>query len=98
MSVAYIGFGGVPIGRALRERVAWYGDAELMPHLARVLASGAVDVTVSWGEAIAYDISADRKAIARKAEKSVRRMTAAALRAPPPVMPAASGQALPEPA
>ena len=98
MSVAYIGFGGVPIGRALRERVAWYGDAELMPHLARVLASGAVDVTVSWGEAIAYDISADRKAIAREAEKSVRRMTAAALRATPPVTPAASGQALPEPA
>ena len=54
--LAYIGFGGVPIGRALRERVAWYGDADLMPHLARVLASGAVDVTVSWGEAIAYDM------------------------------------------
>ena len=98
MSLAYVGFGGVPIGRALRERVAWYGDADLIPHLARVLASGAVDVTVSWGEAVAYDMSADRKAIAREAEKSVRRMTAAALRAPPPVMPAASGQALPEPA
>lgn len=98
MSVAYIGFGGVPIGRALRERVAWYGDADLMPHLARVLASGAVDVTVSWGEAIAYDISADRKAIAREAEKSVRRMTAAVLRAVPPVAPAATDGALPEPA
>jgi 1-acyl-sn-glycerol-3-phosphate acyltransferase len=98
MSVAYVGFGGVPIGRALRERVAWYGDADLMPHLARVLASGAVDVTVSWGEAVAYDMRADRKAIAREAEKSVRRMTAAALRAAPPAMPAASGRALPEPA
>jgi 1-acyl-sn-glycerol-3-phosphate acyltransferase len=98
MSVAYVGFGGVPIGRALRERVAWYGDADLMPHLARVLASGAVDVTVSWGEAIAYDMRADRKAIAREAERSVRRMTAAALRAAPPVMPAAAEQALPEPA
>ncbi|MGZ3329532.1 MAG: lyso-ornithine lipid O-acyltransferase [Xanthobacteraceae bacterium] len=98
MSLAYVGFGGVPMGRALRERVAWYGDADLIPHLARVLASGAVDVTVSWGEAIAYDMSADRKAIAREAEKSVRRMTAAALRAAPPVMPAASTHALPEPA
>jgi 1-acyl-sn-glycerol-3-phosphate acyltransferase len=98
MSIAYVGFGGVPIGRALRERVAWYGDADLMPHLARVLASGAVDVTVSWGEAVAYDMRADRKAIARDAEKSVRRMTAAALRAAPPAMPAASGRALPEPA
>ena len=96
MSLAYVGFGGVPMGRALRERVAWYGDADLMPHLARVLASGAGDVTVSWGEAVAYDMRADRKAITREAEKSVRRMTAAALRAGPPV-PAASEQPLPQP-
>jgi 1-acyl-sn-glycerol-3-phosphate acyltransferase len=83
MSLAYVGFGGVPMGRGLRERVAWYGDADLMPHLLQVLSSGAVDVTVSWGEAAACDIGADRKAITRDAEKSVRRMTAAALRAAP---------------
>src|SRR3981189_1221006 len=90
MSLAYVGFGGVPIGRSLRERVAWYGDVELVPHLLRVLASGAVDVTVSWGEATAYDMSADRKAIARGAEQSVRRMTAAALRATSPAQPSAA--------
>jgi len=90
MSLAYVGFGGVPIGRSLRERVAWYGDVELVPHLLGVLASGAVDVTVSWGEATAYDMSADRKAIARGAEQSVRRMTAAALRATSPAQPSAA--------
>jgi 1-acyl-sn-glycerol-3-phosphate acyltransferase len=58
MSLAYVGFGGVPRGRGLRERVAWYGDADLIPHLLHVLWSGAVDVTVSWGEATACDISA----------------------------------------
>jgi lyso-ornithine lipid O-acyltransferase len=84
MSLAYVGFGGVPMGRGLRERVAWYGDVDLIPHLLHVLSSGAVDVTVSWGEAMAYDMSADRKTIARDAETSVRRMTAAALRAAPP--------------
>jgi 1-acyl-sn-glycerol-3-phosphate acyltransferase len=99
MSLAYVGFGGVPMGRGLRERVAWYGDADLIPHLLAVLASGAVDVTVSWGEATAYDMSADRKAIAREAEKSVRRMTAAALRAAPPVRAApAPAHELPQPA
>jgi 1-acyl-sn-glycerol-3-phosphate acyltransferase len=92
MSLAYVGIGGVPMGRGLRERVAWYGDADLIPHLLRVLASGAVDVTVSWGEATAHDMSADRKAIAREAEKSVRRMTAAALRTAPPVRTAPAGQ------
>jgi 1-acyl-sn-glycerol-3-phosphate acyltransferase len=93
MSLAYVGFGGVPIGRGLRERVAWYGDVELVPHLLRVVASGAVDVIVSWGEATAYDMSADRKAIARSAERSVRRMTAAALRATPRAQPSATSVA-----
>jgi 1-acyl-sn-glycerol-3-phosphate acyltransferase len=83
MSLAYVSLSGLRMGRGLRERVAWYGDVELVPHLLSVLASGAVDVTVSWGEAIAYDMRADRKAIARDAEFSVRRMTAAALRAAP---------------
>jgi 1-acyl-sn-glycerol-3-phosphate acyltransferase len=83
MSLAYVSLSGLPLGRGLRERVAWYGDAELIPHLLSVLASGAVDVTVSWGEAVAYDMRADRKAIARDAEFSVRRMTAAALRGTP---------------
>jgi 1-acyl-sn-glycerol-3-phosphate acyltransferase len=83
MSLAYIGFGGLPMGRGLRHRVAWVGDVDLIPHLLQVLSSGAVDVTVSWGEAIAFDMTADRKAIASDSEKSVRRMTATALRAPP---------------
>jgi 1-acyl-sn-glycerol-3-phosphate acyltransferase len=100
MSLAYVGYGGVPMGRALRERIAWYGDADLIPHLLRVLSSGAVDVTVSWGDATAYDMDTDRKVIAREAEKSVRRMTTAALRAAPPgrAMPASALESLPEPA
>ncbi len=84
MSLAYVGFGGLPVGRALHERIAWYGDVDLVPHLVGILTSGAIDVTVTWGEAVAYDMSADRKAIARHAENAVRQMTTAALRAGPP--------------
>jgi lyso-ornithine lipid O-acyltransferase len=100
MSLAYTGLDGLPMGRALCDRVAWYGDVELIPHLFQVLASGAVDVTVSWGEAVAYGIAADRKAIARTSETSVRRMTTAALRAAPRPRTAVapSEQPLPEPA
>jgi lyso-ornithine lipid O-acyltransferase len=83
LSLAYVRQGGVPIGRASRQRVAWYGDVNLVPHLIGVLRSGAIDVTVSWGEPVAYDIHADRKEIARKAETAVRRMSAAALRGRP---------------
>ena len=84
MSLAYVGFGGLPVGRALHERIAWYGDVDLVPHLIGILTSGAIDVTVTWGEAIAYDMTADRKQIARHAENAVRQMTTAALRAGPP--------------
>lgn len=98
MSLAYVSLSGVPMGRGLRSRVAWYGDADLIPHLLAVLASGAVDVTVSWGEAIAYDMSADRKAITRDAEQSVRRMTAAALRSRPTAQGAAAVGVQPLPA
>lgn len=83
VSLAYVRYGGIPVGRALRDKVAWYGEMDLVPHLLGVLASGAVDVTVSWGEPIVYDINADRKRIARDAELSVRRMNARALRLPP---------------
>jgi lyso-ornithine lipid O-acyltransferase len=84
MSLAYVGFGGLPVGRALRENVAWYGDVDLIPHFIGILASGATDITVTWGDAVAYDMSADRKQIARDAERAVRRMTSTALRAEPP--------------
>lgn len=82
VSLAYVRFGGVPVGRALREKVAWYGDVDLVPHLLGVFASGAVDVTVSWGAPISYGMDANRKEIARDAENAVRRMTARALRSP----------------
>jgi 1-acyl-sn-glycerol-3-phosphate acyltransferase len=101
MSLAYVGFGGLPVGRAFRENVAWYGDIDLIPHFIGILASGAIDVTVSWGDAVAYDMSADRKTITRDAERAVRRMTSTALRAGPPkttVALPASEPTAPEPA
>lgn len=82
LSLAYTRFDGLPVGRALRERVAWYGDADLIPHFIRVLASGATDVTLSWGDTIALNAETDRKQVTRSAEAAVRHMTAAALRAP----------------
>jgi hypothetical protein len=83
LSRACVGFRGLPIGRASSDGAAWYGDADLMPHFIGILSTGAVDVTVTWGEAVAYDMSAGRKQIARDAERAVRRMTAAAPRAAP---------------
>jgi 1-acyl-sn-glycerol-3-phosphate acyltransferase len=87
LSLAYVGLSGMPISRASRERVSWYGDIDLIPHLIGVLRSGAIDVVANWGEPVAYGVDADRKEIARNAELAVRRMTASALRSAPPANP-----------
>jgi hypothetical protein len=63
--------------------VAWYGTASLLPHLRQLVARGAIDVTVSWGDPLAYDEFSDRKTVARRLEDDVRAMTVAALRGRP---------------
>jgi lyso-ornithine lipid O-acyltransferase len=80
LSIAYTAVRGLPLGRANRSMVAWYGSTPLLPHLRQLVAQGAIDVTVSWGRAVAYDDSCDRKTVARGLEDRVRTMTVAALR------------------
>ena len=83
LSVAYTGLSGLPLDRANRNQVAWYGGAALWPHLRQLVAQGAVDVCVSWGEPIAYDELSDRKKVARQLEDEVRALTITALRGRP---------------
>jgi lyso-ornithine lipid O-acyltransferase len=80
LSIAYTGLQGVPMGRRHRPVAAWYGDLDLLPHLKRVLAGTALDVVVTWGEPMTFDLAADRKTVARSLEATVRRLTTAALR------------------
>ncbi|HKS64086.1 MAG TPA: lysophospholipid acyltransferase family protein [Xanthobacteraceae bacterium] len=89
LSIAYVAQQGIPLGRHLRPRVACYGKMKLFPHIGAIARSGAVDVTVTWGEPVAYSGETDRKALARDLEGAIRRHTVAALRGKPPVRPAA---------
>ncbi len=70
----------LPLGRRHRPIVAWYGNSDLLPHLARLGGRGAIDVVVTWGTALTFEEQSDRKAVARTLERDVRRMTAGALR------------------
>jgi 1-acyl-sn-glycerol-3-phosphate acyltransferase len=79
VSIAYTRLHGLPMGRQHRSFVAYYGDIDLVPHLARVLREGAIDVTVSFGLPLKVEPDMDRKALARSTEAAVRRMTSAAL-------------------
>jgi 1-acyl-sn-glycerol-3-phosphate acyltransferase len=80
LSIAYTGLLGLPLDRHARPRVAWYGGAAMWPHFSWLVAHGAVDVVVTWGEPLAYDEASDRKTVARQLEQAVRGLTVAALR------------------
>ncbi len=79
MSICYTGLHGIPMGRQHRPLVAWYGDLDFMPHIRAFIERGAVDAMVSYGEPFPADSEADRKAITKTLEGTVRQLMANAL-------------------
>ena len=79
MSVAYTGFNGIPMGRAQRPQVAWYGDMNLVPHLWGVVTGRPIDVSVNFGKPVSVTAETDRKVLAAELEQSVRDMLQGAL-------------------
>jgi 1-acyl-sn-glycerol-3-phosphate acyltransferase len=81
MAICYTSVHGMPMGRQHRPLAAWYGDLDFLPHIRALVARGAVDAVVSYGEpiAVAADGSADRKAVTRRLEETVRRLAVATL-------------------
>jgi 1-acyl-sn-glycerol-3-phosphate acyltransferase len=73
LTISYTGFHGMAGGRAERTTLAWYGDTELAPHLRTVLAVGAIDVELAWGEPIAMGRKTSRKEATRLAEAAIRK-------------------------
>jgi 1-acyl-sn-glycerol-3-phosphate acyltransferase len=68
----YRALGGLSATRGEKSIVAWYGDMTFLPSLGRVLACGGLNCDVHYGEPIAFDPSADRKALARRLEAALR--------------------------
>src|SRR4249920_420803 len=83
MSISYTGLHGIPMGRQHRPLVAWYGDLDFLPHIKAFIEHSAVDAVVSYGEAVPVDIAADRKAMSKRLENSVRSLQASTLRGRP---------------
>ncbi len=96
LSVVYTRLHGVPLGRAARPGVAWYGDMEMRSHAWELLKAGPLDVVIRVGEPVPLASFADRKALARHSEAQVREHVVRILRARPLHEPVAI--AAPEPA
>jgi 1-acyl-sn-glycerol-3-phosphate acyltransferase len=73
LAIAYTRLHGVPLGRADRPRVGWYGDMELAGHAWELLKAGPLDVRIRIGRPVPLAAFADRKELARHTEMEVRR-------------------------
>lgn len=93
LALSYLRRNGLPITRAERPEVAWYGDMELAPHLALFATRGPIDLHVTWGAPIAFEAATDRKRATAQAEATMRQALRAARGGP-----AAGGPASPGPA
>jgi lyso-ornithine lipid O-acyltransferase len=79
VTLAYSGHWGAPMTRRRRPFYAWYGDMDMGPHLWEALASGPIEVDVICHEPITIGEAGSRKALARRAEDTVRRGLVTAL-------------------
>jgi 1-acyl-sn-glycerol-3-phosphate acyltransferase len=72
LAIAYTHVHGVPLGRADRPLVGWYGDMEMGSHALALLGAGPIDVHIRIGPPVDLDTLRDRKSAARAAETAVR--------------------------
>lgn len=83
VAVVYTHLHGIPIERADRPRVGWYGDMEMQSHAWGVLKSGPLGVTIRIGPPVRLDVFASRKELALTSERAVRRDVIGILRGRP---------------
>lgn len=83
VAVVYTHLHGIPIERADRPKVGWYGDMEMQSHAWGVLKSGPLGVTIRIGPPVPLEAFAGRKDLALTSERAVRRDVIGVLRGRP---------------
>ena len=72
LSLTYTRLHGIPLGRADRSLVGWYGDMEMGDHAWSLLKAGPLDVRIRVSDPIPLSDFADRKQLAEHTETVVR--------------------------
>ncbi len=83
LSIVYTRLHGLPLGRADRPNVGWYGDMEMTEHAWALLKRGPLDVRIRIGPPAPLASFRDRKHLAEASEQEVRREVVRILRARP---------------
>ncbi|MGO4682503.1 lysophospholipid acyltransferase family protein [Hyphomicrobium sp. 2TAF46] len=82
-AVVYTHVRGIPLSRADRPRIGWYGDMEMTSHAWGVLRSGPITVTIKVGPPVPLRDFKDRKDLALKTEREIRSAVIGILRGRP---------------
>ena len=83
LAIVYTRQHGLPIDRAHRHLVGWYGDMSLPDHVLRLLEACPIDVVVQLSEPLPLDGFADRKELARFSEDEIRTRVVDLIRSAP---------------
>lgn len=83
VALVYTRIAGLPLGRAERSRVGWYGDMEMLSHAWELLKAGPIDVAVRVAAPEPLASYPDRKALAQRSEVAVRSAVIGLLRGRP---------------
>jgi 1-acyl-sn-glycerol-3-phosphate acyltransferase len=82
-AVVYTHVRGIPVTRADRPRLGWYGDMEMTSHAWGVLKSGPITATIRISPPVPLADFKDRKDLAIKSERAIRRDVLGILRGRP---------------
>jgi 1-acyl-sn-glycerol-3-phosphate acyltransferase len=79
-AVVYTHVCGIPVTRADRPRFGWYGNMEMTSHAWGVLKSGPITATIKVSRPVPLTDFIDRKDLALKSERAIRRAVIGILR------------------
>jgi 1-acyl-sn-glycerol-3-phosphate acyltransferase len=79
VTIAYTHLDEMPLGRAWRPLVTWYGEMEMASHGWRLLGLGRLTATVIFHPPVSYATFGTRKALATHCERVIGRGLAAAI-------------------
>jgi len=72
VAVVYRSLHGVPLSRAERFKISWYGDMDMLSHAWSYLKAGPLDVEVAIGAPQSLHSFKDRKDLAQRTEEDLR--------------------------
>jgi len=95
VTIAYTRLDGMPLGRAWRPLVTWYGDMDMLPHMWTMLGLGRITVELRFHPTTTFAEFGSRKALTQHCEAVIGRGLSEALSGRPAPAPQPAAEPVP---